>query len=274
MLNGILLRNGEGGIEVNAYLDKVICGDCLEVMADIPDKSIDMILCDPPYGTTACKWDSVIPFEPMWEQLNRLIKPNGAIALFGSQPFTSALIMSNVKMFKYCWVWESNRAANFAQAPYMPLKNTEDIAVFSHATIAQNSTNRMGYNPQETFTVDKVCAGKKANAHRPGRAGQKPYQQTISGYPSQVIHFSKDSKPIHPTQKPVALMEYLVKTYTNEGETVLDFCIGSGTTAVACVKTGRHFIGIEKDEDYCEIARKRIMATTPSLLSEAKEESK
>jgi len=233
-------------------------GDCLELMKDISDKSIDMILCDLPYGTTACKWDTIIPFEPLWEQYERIIKDNGAIVLFGSQPFTSELIHSNLDLFRYCWVWKSNRAANFAQAPYMPLKNVEDIVVFSNARIAQNSKNRMKYYPQGLTDIDKVCAGKKANDHRPNRADQKPYKQTKTGYPTMLLEFDKDSNPVHPTQKPVALLEYLIKTYTNEGDTVLDNCMGSGSTGVACVNTNRNFIGIELDDKYFEIAKRRI----------------
>jgi site-specific DNA-methyltransferase (adenine-specific) len=227
-------------------------------MAFIPDGSVDAIICDLPYGTTACKWDTVIPFEPLWTHYKRVIKPNGAIVLFGSQPFTSALVMSNVKMFKYSWVWKSNKAANFAQAPYMPLKNLEDVVVFSKATIAQNSKNRMKYNPQGLVDIDKICQGKKANDHRPNRADQKPYQQTKTGYPTALLEYDKEARPIHPTQKPVALLEYLIRTYTRNGETVLDNCFGSGTTGIACLNTGRNFIGIEKDPAYFEIARNRI----------------
>jgi len=238
---------------------KVIHGDCLEKMKLIPDGRIDAIITDLPYGTTVCKWDSVIPFEPMWEQLKRIIKPDGAIVLFGIQPFTSALVMSNVDMFKYEWIWQSNRAANFAQAPYMPLKITEHVLVFSFAGIAKNSKNRMIYNPQGLFDVDKVCTGKRSNDHRPSRTDQKPYRQKKSGYPTQIIKVNKDPRPIHPTQKPLDLLEHLIKTYTNEGETVLDFTMGSGSTGVACVNTNRNFIGIEKDDKYFEIAKNRII---------------
>lgn len=239
----------------------LIFGDCLEKMKDIPDGSVDMILTDPPYGKTACKWDTVIPFDPMWKELNRIIKPNGAIVLFASQPFTSALVMSNPKMFRYDWIWNGFRAANFAQAPYMPLKNCENIVVFSNATIASNSTNRMQYNPQGLVNINKVCKGKKANDHRPNRETQSDYIQTKTGYPTQILEFRKDTKPVHPTQKPVPLLEYLIKTYTNEGETVLDFTMGAGSTGVACVNTGREFIGIEKDEKYFKIAENRILST-------------
>lgn len=239
----------------------LIFGDCLEKMKDIPDGSVDMILTDPPYGKTACKWDTVIPFDPMWKELNRIIKPNGAIVLFASQPFTSALVMSNLKMFRYDWIWNGFRAANFAQAPYMPLKNCENIVVFSSATIASNSTNRMQYNPQGLANINKVCKGKKSSDHRPSRKTQSDYIQTKTGYPTQILEFRKDTKPVHPTQKPVPLLEYLIKTYTNEGETVLDFTMGAGSTGVACVNTGREFIGIEKDEKYFKIAENRILST-------------
>ena len=241
-------------------------GDCLERMSEIPDGSVDMVLTDPPYGTTACKWDSVIPFEPMWEQLKRITKKNGAIVMTASQPFTSTLIMSNVNMFKYCWVWDGRRAANFAQAPYMPLKNCEDVVVFSEATIAANSKNRMIYNPQGTSDIDRICKGKTANDHRPNRSPQNPYRQTKTGYPTQILEFPKDQKPLHPTQKPVALMQYLINTYTNEGETVLDFTMGSGTTGVAANNIGRSFIGIELDETYFNIAKERIEAFKERLL--------
>ncbi len=235
-------------------------GYCLVEMDKLIEQGVqfDAIITDPPYGTTACKWDSVIPFDAMWERLNKLIKPNGAVVLFGSEPFSSALRMSNIKNYRYDWIWESNRAANFAQAPYMPLKNTETISVFSFATIAANSKNRMIYNPEGTFEVDKICSGKTANAHRPNRADQKPYRQTRSGYPTQIIKFAKESSPVHPTQKPVALMEYLIRTYTNENETVLDFTMGSGSTGVACINTNRNFIGIDKDKEYYVIAYNRL----------------
>lgn len=238
-------------------------GDCLDLMKTIPDGSVDLVLTDPPYGTTACKWDSIIDFDLMWEQLNRVIKPHAAVVMTASQPFTSALIMSNVDMFKYCWVWKSNRAANFAQAPYMTLKNCEDVCVFSYAGVAQNSKVRMTYNPQGLTKIDKVVTGKKANDHRPNRKDQKPYKQTNTGYPNQILEFAKDATPIHPTQKPVALMEYLINTYTNENETVLDFTMGSGTTGVACKNLYRSFIGIELDKKYFEIAKERIENANP-----------
>ncbi len=239
-------------------INKIHLGDCLEIMKDIEDKSIDMILCDLPYGTTVCKWDTIIPFEPLWEHYKRIIKDNGAIVLTCTQPFTSKLIISNLDMFKYCWYWKSNRAANFAQAPYMPLKNVEEIAVFSFATIAQNSKNRIKYNPQGLKTINKICPGSKGNDHRPGRVPQNKYIQTKTNYPYALIEYNKESTPLHPTQKPVDLCEYLIKAYTNEGELVLDNCIGSGTTAIACMRTGRNYIGIEKEQKYYDISKDRI----------------
>jgi site-specific DNA-methyltransferase (adenine-specific) len=239
---------------------QLIHGDCLEEMKNIPDGSVDMVMTDPPYGTTACKWDSIIPLEPMWEQLKRVIKPNGAIVMTASQPFTTTLIASNMKMFKYCWVWEHNRAVNFAQAPYMPLKNTEDTVVFSFGGCAHPAKNRMMYNPQGVVAVNKKQKQKTQGKfkHKGGLPTSSSYVQRGTGYPKQIIKINKENNTIHPTQKPVALMEYLIKTYTNEGETVLDFTCGSGTTGVACVNLNRNFIGIEKDEKYFNIAKKRI----------------
>ena len=239
---------------------QLIHGDCLEVMKDIPDGSIDAIITDPPYQTTSCKWDIKIPFEPMWEQLKRIIKPNGAIVLFGSQPFTSALVMSNPKMFKYELVWVKSRPQGFAQAPYRFMTKTENILVFSGGGCAKNASQRMVFNPQGLIYRPKITKGKKANssAHRMRKTDQVDYVSEYTNYPNNLLEFDSEFKTVHPTQKPVALIEYLIKTYTNEGETVLDFTIGSGTTAVACINTGRNFIGIEKDEKYFDIAQKRV----------------
>ena len=243
---------------------KLIQGDCLEKMKEIPDGSVDMVLADPPYGTTACKWDAVIPFEPMWEQLKRVIKPNGAIVLFGSQPFTSALIASNMEMFKYCWVWDKIRASNFFAAKFQPLNNTEDVIVFSLGGCNNGTKNPVPYFPQgiENCSIvaknSKSVGGKVGDAHKTSMVRGGEYKQTTTGYPNKVIRFIRDKKPVHPTQKPVALMEYLIRTYTNEGETVLDHCMGSGTTGVACINTNRNFIGIELDEGYFKIAQDRI----------------
>ena len=226
-------------------------GECLELMKTIPDGSVDMILTDPPYGTTACKWDSVIPFEPMWEQLKRIIKPNGAIVLFGSEPFSSALRMSNIKQYKYDWVWEKvGKPTGFANAKKRPLKIFENILVFNAKT----------YNAQGLIEINRI------NINSVSQGGDttgvlnknKTYVQTHTNYPRNIIKFSTESRPVHPTQKPVALLEYLIRTYTQEDETVLDFTMGSGSTGVAAKNLNRKFIGIELDEKYFEIARERI----------------
>ena len=229
-------------------------GDCLELMKDIPDDSVDMVLTDPPYGTTACKWDSIIPFEPMWEQLRRIIKPNGAIVLFGSQPFTSALVMSNPKMFKYDWVWNKRMATGFLDAKKRPLKVHENILVFYEKLPKYNPifTNGKPYTrpePTKLFNGYRQDLLKVATTNVSGKR-----------YPKTIIDISNANQrgKVHPTQKPVALLEYLIKTYTNEGETVLDFTMGSGSTGVAAKNLNRNFIGIELDEEYFEIAKKRI----------------
>lgn len=239
---------------------QLLHGDTLERMAVIPDGSVDMVMADLPYGTTACKWDSIIPFEPLWAAYRRVCKKNAAIVLTASQPFTSALVMSNVKDFKYCWVWEKNRGSGFLDAKKKPLKFHEDVVVF-----CQTSTT---YIPQKT-------AGKKNNATGAKTGGSRrkkkpeicqgdflllPSDETGMKYPRSVIHFDgvAPTEFVHPTQKPVALMEYLIRTYTNPGELVLDNTMGSGTTGVACMNTGRRFIGIERDDNYFAIAQKRI----------------
>ena len=237
-------------------------GDCLEVMKTIPDKSIDAIITDPPYGTTACKWDSVINFDLMWEQLNRIIKPNGAIVLFGSEPFSSALRMSNIKNYKYDWIWKKNLKTGFLNAKKMPLLNNEIISIFYKKPPT--------YNP--IMQIRKTLkAGNKKHSTPTDNYGD--YSKTFTDnqtdfvYPSRVIenikcvHNSSKDKVKHPTQKPVALMEYLIKTYTNEGETVLDFTMGSGSTGVAAKNLNRNFIGIEMDSAYFEIAKNRINQT-------------
>lgn len=245
---------------------QLLQGDCFERMKEIPDKSIDAIITDPPYGTTACKWDSVIPFEPMWEQLKRIIKPNGAIVLFGSQPFTSALIMSNVKMFKYCWVWEKDNATNFLSSKYQPMKKHEDIIVFSQMAITYSTKGNMKYYPQmESGKAYTQKSGKqkteKHNAIARSKIEQIITQNSGTRFPCTILKFSRDKSKIHPTQKPVALMEYLIKTYTNEGETVLDFTAGSGTTGIAALNTNRNAILIEREPEYCEIIKRRIDET-------------
>jgi len=240
-------------IEIN----KIYCGDCLEIMKQIPDKSIDMVLCDLPYGTTACKWDTIIPFEPLWEQYKRIIKDNGAIVLTASQPFTSALVMSNIKMFKYCWYWEKERLTNIAQVKNRAGKTVEECVVFYK--------KQPIYNPQMVKYIGK----KRTNKVKNGVMGKltdsntkkvKEYIDTGFRYPTQILKIKRDTltSNLHPTQKPVALFEYLIKTYTSVGDTILDNCIGSGTTAVAAINTGRNFIGIEMDKGYCDIAEERI----------------
>ena len=233
---------------------QLIHGDCLEKMKDIPDKSMDMILCDLPYGTTACKWDNVIPFEPLWEQYKRIIKDNGAIVLFGSQPFTSALVMSNPKWFKYELIWEKPNPSNPMLAKKQTLKNHENILLFYK--------NQCTFNPQMELRLEK---DKRSQVEKElgifKHTGQKRIIQNTMGeykYPMSVRKFNREQTGFHPTQKPVALFEYLIKTYTNEGDLVLDNCAGSGTTGVACKNLNRNFILIEKEQKYVDIAKKRI----------------
>lgn len=233
---------------------KLIKGDCLEKMKEIKSGSVDLILTDPPYGTTACKWDSVIPFEPMWEQLNRIIKPNGAIVLFGSEPFSSALRMSNIKNYKYDWVWDKKIGGNSMLVKYQPYKIHELIHVFS-------SKGKANYKPlMETRGEVRIKNGKTKNKDNAFGVDGAEYIKNNIYYPKSILEISnaKRTGRFHPTQKPVALLEYLIKTYTQENETVLDFTMGSGSTGVACVNTNRNFIGIEMDDNYFEIAKKRI----------------
>ena len=233
---------------------ELIKGDCLEVMKDIPDKSIDMILCDLPYGTTACKWDSVIPFEPLWEQYNRIIKDNGAIVLFGSEPFSSALRMSNIKKYKYDLKWQKDQGSDFMLAKKKPLKDYEDIMVFYKKQPTYNPQMREGF---KKWT--KKDTGNNIIGHL-GKQEKSQIKQSIGDkrYPISILKFNRIRNGLHPTQKPVELLEWLIKTYTNEGETVLDNCMGSGSTGVACLNTNRKFIGIEKDDKYFDIAYNRI----------------
>ena len=229
-------------------------GDCLEVMDELIDKGIivDAIICDPPYGTTACKWDSIIPFDEMWLRLNKLIKPNGAIVLFGSQPFTSSLIMSNPNMFKVQWIWEKNASTAFQSAKYRPMQKHEEIIVFGKARVTYNPQKTTGHNPTNSA---KSC--KQAGIYH----GEDTWEYTggvTDRYPTTIQKFNIE-RGLHPTQKPVELMEYLVKTYTNENDLVLDFTMGSGTTMVACKNLNRRGIGIELDEAYFKIAEERIV---------------
>lgn len=232
--------------------------DCLSVFPNIEDNSIDMILTDPPFETTACSWDTIIPFDKLWPQLRRIIKPDGAIVLNAAQPFTSKLILSAEDIFKYSLIWQKSKICHFAQAPYRFLTEHEDICVFSTGGTSKNAKIRMKYNPQGTRRCNKMMKGKGHSDHRPSKIQQDNYKQTVTGYPKSILEFASVSNPIHPTQKPVELMEYLIKTYTNEGDTVLDFTMGSGTTGIAAKVLDRNFIGIEMDKKYFEIATDRI----------------
>ena len=242
---------------------RLIEGDCLEKMSLIPDGSVDMVMCDLPYGTTACKWDTIIPFASLWEQYKRIIKPRGAIVLTASQPFTSALVMSNPNWFRHEWIWEKQKGTNFPQSGFRPLNVHEHILVFARG--------KTTYNPQKTDLHRREIrnAGGKVSSRgtamiRPGSSceSSKGHRVYVGRFPRSVQKFSNESMnrgSLHPTQKPVALMEYLIRTYTNEGEIVLDNCIGSGTTGVAAINTKRRFIGIEKDLVYFQTCIDRVI---------------
>ena len=237
-------------------INKIYNMDCLKGMKYIDNKSVDMILCDLPYGTTACKWDTIIPFDKLWQQYERIIKENGAIVLTGSEPFSSHLRLSNLEMYKYDWKWEKAQGVNFAQCNHMPMSVYEDIMVFGRFGMSKNAKIQPVYNPQGLIEVNKKKKAKTNTEHRPSD-NNKDHMQRYSNYPRQIISFASD-RGLHPTQKPVALFEYLIKTYTNEGDLVLDNCIGSGTTAVACINTKRNYIGFELDTKYYELANERI----------------
>ena len=231
-------------------------GDCLEVMKTINDKSIDAIICDLPYGTTACKWDTIIPFEPLWAQYKRIIKDNGAIVLFGSEPFSSYLRLSNLTDYKYDLYWKKEKPTNFFQLKKRFGKCTENIILFY--------SKQPTYNPQKHKHKGKLVKNNPKGNHNSIVAGVNkkvfPYNDDGTRYPNDILEFRREilGTTVHPTQKPVALLEYLIKTYTLEGETVLDNCMGSGSTGIACINTKRNFIGIEKDDQYFEIAKNRI----------------
>lgn len=252
---------------------KLLQGDCLELMRDIPDGSVDMVLCDLPYGTSACKWDTVLPFSPLWEQYNRVIKRNGAIVLFGSEPFSSFLRLSNLDMYKYDWKWEKPNGANFLNFKYQPAKVHEDIMVFGKAATSYSKKGNLIYNPQMAVGTpynQKSGVQRNDNGHVLGSTVRSPIKQVYTKndgtrYPRSIQRFSLDKDKLHPTQKPVALCEYLIRTYTTEGDTVLDNCMGSGSTGVACVNTGRNFIGMELDEGYFKVASDRIFLTECSV---------
>lgn len=248
---------------IEKYLNKVWNCDCLELMKKLPDKSVDMVLCDLPYGTTACKWDNVIPFEPLWECYERIIKDNGAIVLTASQPFTSLLVCSNLKMFKCEWIWHKNRGSNFATTKYMPMKEHESILIFGK--------NRVNYYPiKEVRSQSGLARSKyKINPSKPSEVYNNLNTKNVRFIknlrcPSSVKNFNCETG-LHPTQKPVALFEYLIKTYSNKDDIVLDNCLGSGTTAVACERLGRQWIGVEKEPKYVAIANERIKAEQAQL---------
>lgn len=232
----------------------LINAECLEAMSELPAASIDMVLCDLPYGTTACKWDAVIPFEPLWAAYRRITKPNGAVVLFGSQPFTSALLMSNPKNYKHSWVWNKRFAGNFVTAKFAPMKIHEDVCVFGFGGV--------NYNPQMILRDVPITNGANKCASDSAKFSANSRQDGFKKvythkFPESILMYPRE-RGFHPTQKPVALMEYLIKTYTRPGQVVLDNTMGSGTTGVACVNTGRRFIGIERDEAYFKVACERI----------------
>ena len=250
---------------VEIELNKIYNEDCLEGMKRIPDGSVDMILADLPYGTTACKWDEIIPFDLLWKQYERIIKDNGAIVLTASQPFTTKLIESNFKLFKYCWYWIKSKPNGWQHSKNKPMTKVEEVVVFSKAPIghiSQLGDKRMVYYPQGIKPIGK----KKVTAVAHGRTmGARPNQvgkeyEAFTGFPHNVLEYPNviGKRALHPTQKPVPLFEYLIKTYTNEGDTVLDNVMGSGTTGIACLNTNRSFIGMELDENYFNIAKERI----------------
>lgn len=239
-------------IKINLAKADLRLGDCLERMREIPDSSIDLILTDPPYGVTGCKWDSVIPLDLMWSELKRIRKENAAILLFGSEPFSSSLRMSNPKEYKYDWIWKKKNPSNFLDAKRRPLGITENISVFGG--------KKINYFPQGLIKIDKVTnyPDKKSN-RMIGHSGAPRLllKQEFTNYPKTLLEYSKQTG-LHTSQKPVPLLEYLIRTYTQEGETVIDFTMGSGSTGVACLNTGRKFIGIEKDETFFEVSKKRL----------------
>ena len=243
---------------------KLLNGDCLSLMKQIEDKSIDMILCDLPYGTTACKWDNIIPFEPLWEQYNRIIKDNGAILLFGSEPFSSQLRLSNLKNYKYDLIWDKKIPSGMSYARFQPMRQTENISIFYK--------DKAIYNPQMIKRTKPIKSGGMKNSGSAMTQGYIPLNK-IYEYknPTNLLVFDKiRNKSVHPTQKPVALLEYLIKTYTNENMIVLDNTMGSGSTGVACINTNRDFIGIELDVNYFNIAKKRIEEAINNKASELK----
>ena len=243
---------------------RLLLGDCLQVMKDLMPKSVDMILCDLPYGTTACKWDITIPFEALWFEYKRIIKSNGAVCLFGTEPFSSYLRMSNLKWFKYDWIWRKNKPTGFTNAKYRPLCSTEHISVFSKAPAAHGAKSPMKFFPQGLIIKNRTIKNSVSVGGIHIQAGTKTslkgeYFQEFTHYPTNILEYKNtETEKQHPTQKPVPLLEYLIKTYTNEDDTVMDNTMGSGSTGVACKNLNRYFIGIEKDEKYFNVAQERL----------------
>ena len=249
-------------------VNKIYKGDCLELMQDIPDESVDMILCDLPYGTTRCKWDVIIPFEPLWEQYNRIIKKNGAIVLFATEPFASRLRLSNIKKYKYDWIWDKVKGTGFLNAKKQPMRNHELICVFYGKQCL--------YNPQMTHghVLKKSYRSKSLQTDVYGKMQNDNTYESTDRYPRSIQKFSTDTQnsSLHPTQKPVALLEYLIKTYTNEGELVLDNCVGSGSTCIAAINTNRNYIGMEMDDHYFEVAENRVQERLKELEANTNKE--
>ena len=252
---------------------KLVHGDCLDIMKRIPDKSIDLILCDLPYGTTSCKWDSVIAFDDLWFQYERIAKTKAPIVLFAAQPFTTALIHSNMERFKYSLIWEKNRPSGVAQSKNRPISCHEDICVFSKGVVIHEgqSKKRMNYYPQGLIKCNVTKKNSKHSHQKAGGVAQRPshkdtYKQEFTNYPKSVLKFDCEPKPVHPTQKPINLMSYLVKTYSLEGDLVLDNTMGSGTTGMAAVVNNRRFFGIEKEFEYYKIAERRIKSLPRRLF--------
>ena len=250
------------------------CGDCLEKLKEIPNESVDLILCDLPYGTTASSWDKMLPMDKLWEEYKRIIKPNRAIVLFSQQPFTSLLITSNIEMWKYNWVWEKDNGTNFMNSHYQPLKITEYICVFGEGATSYSKKGNLIYNPQmsegKAYTITSGQQKENSAVVR-GKEGRKKtggFTTVNDGkrYPKNLIKFNRDKDKLHPTQKPIALCEYLIRTYSNEGDVVLDNCMGSGTIGVAAMNTNRDFIGMELDKDYFKIAEERIYKAQDDAL--------
>lgn len=260
-ISDVTTLNKEGGINAESNKIQLLRGNCLELMKEISDKSIDMILCDLPYGTTPLNWDSALNMEELWKEYSRVVKPNGAIVLFGQEPFSSYVRISNIKQYRYDWYWEKERLTNVFQVKKRAGKTIENIMVFYK--------EQCTYNPQKNIHEGKRVTNKIGKNAR-WSVTQSGYEQTTkpfeynddgTRYPTQLLKFQRDNprKRLHPTQKPISLLEYLIKTYTNEGETVLDNCMGSGSTGIACVNTNRNFIGIELDKKYFDIAKERVL---------------